>query len=67
MTGDDAIEFMIAGAVAVQIGTANFIEPGICERIIKDIEDYLRKNKIKNINNVVGSLRATAFNIKGRF
>lgn len=56
MNPDDAIEFMIAGATAVQIGTANFIEPGICRKIIKGIEEYLKKHKIENIEDIIGSL-----------
>ncbi|MBU1853172.1 MAG: dihydroorotate dehydrogenase [Candidatus Omnitrophica bacterium] len=58
MDGDDAIEFMIAGAKAVQIGTANFVEPGICEKIIKGIEEYLKKNKIKDIGKILGNLQS---------
>ncbi len=40
MTADDAIEFLLAGAKAVQVGTANFVEPGVCEKIIKGIEKW---------------------------
>ena len=40
MNAEDAIEFMLAGAKAVQIGTANFVKPGICEEIIKGIEKW---------------------------
>jgi len=43
MSAEDAIEFMLAGAKAVQIGTANFVEPGISGKIIKGIEDYFDK------------------------
>ncbi|MFA4991570.1 MAG: dihydroorotate dehydrogenase [Candidatus Omnitrophota bacterium] len=42
MTARDAIEFMIAGAAAIQIGTANFVDPGACESIIKGISEYFR-------------------------
>jgi len=40
MTTEDAIEFMLLGAKAVQVGTANFIEPGACEKIIEGIKQY---------------------------
>lgn len=40
MTAGDAIEFLLAGAKAVQVGTANFIEPGVCEKIIKGVEKW---------------------------
>ncbi|MFH1854144.1 MAG: dihydroorotate dehydrogenase [Candidatus Omnitrophota bacterium] len=43
MTAEDAIEFLLAGAQAVQVGTANFIEPGTCEKIIKGIELWKKK------------------------
>jgi len=42
MTAGDAIEFMLAGARAVQVGTANFVEPGICEKIIKGVEKWIK-------------------------
>jgi dihydroorotate dehydrogenase (NAD+) catalytic subunit len=43
MTARDAIEFLLAGAKAVQVGTANFIEPGVCEKIIKGVEEWKKK------------------------
>ncbi len=43
MTPEDAIEFLLAGAKAVEVGTANFIEPGVCEKIIKGIEQWTKK------------------------
>lgn len=57
MTVEDALEFMIAGAKAVQIGTANFINPHATIEIIDAIRHYLQNNKIKNINDIVGTLR----------
>ncbi len=56
MSADDAIEFMMAGATAIQVGTANFIDPGICGKIIKGIEAYLKKHKIEKIEDIVGNL-----------
>jgi len=44
MSSEDAIEFLLAGAKAVQVGTANFIKPDICREIIKGVKDYI-KNK----------------------
>ena len=52
----DALEFMIAGAQAVQVGTANFINPMICREIIQGIKDYLKFKHIDDINHLVGSL-----------
>ena len=56
MNSNDAIEFIIAGASAIQVGTANFIEPGVCKKIIKGMEEYLRKHKIENIEELIGTL-----------
>ena len=57
MTAEDALEFMIVGAKAVQIGTANFINPRATLEIIDGIRHYLRENKIKNIQDIFGTLR----------
>lgn len=57
MTGSDAIEYIIAGATAVGIGTANFPNPRACTDIIKGIKKYMTKNKIQNINDLRGSLK----------
>ncbi|MFZ4413236.1 MAG: dihydroorotate dehydrogenase [Bacteroidales bacterium] len=54
MTASDAIEFMLAGATAVQIGTANFIDPAVCVKIINGIEDYLIRHNIKDVNELIG-------------
>ena len=54
MNASDAIEFILAGATAIQVGTANFIEPGVSGKIIKGIEAYLKKHKIERIQDIVG-------------
>ncbi len=50
----DVLEFLMAGAQAVQIGTANFINPKVGEIIIKDLENYLISNDISNISEIIG-------------
>lgn len=57
MKAQDALEFIIAGARAVSIGTANLVNPKAAIEIIKGIEEYLVENKIKDINELVGSLK----------
>jgi len=57
MNANDAIEFMIAGATAIQVGTANFIKPGVCGKIVKGIEAYLKKHKIEKIEDIIGNLK----------
>lgn len=52
--GKDAIEFMMAGASAIQIGTINFINPMAGKEIIEEIEFFLKEQGIKDINEIVG-------------
>jgi len=54
---EDALEFIIAGARAIEIGTANFINPNITIEIIEGIKKYLIKNNIKDVNELVGSMK----------
>jgi len=56
-TGEDAIEYILAGAIAVGVGTANLIYPDTTIRVIKGIERYLEKHKIEDINELRGNLR----------
>jgi len=55
-TASDAIEFIIAGASAVAIGTANFIEPGCAAKIVEGIKKYCARKKLANIKELTGSL-----------
>ncbi len=55
-TASDAIEFIIAGASAVAVGTANFIEPGCAVKIIEGIKKYCARKETANIKESVGSL-----------
>jgi dihydroorotate dehydrogenase (NAD+) catalytic subunit len=57
MNSDDAIEFILAGATAVQVGTANFLNPKSTVEIIDGIEKYLKKKGVNNIDNIIGALR----------
>ena len=57
MTSADALEFLIAGATAVQVGTANFINPNAAVSIIQGIEAFLAEQKIPSIGSIIGSLR----------
>jgi len=54
---EDALEFIIAGARAIEIGTANFINPRVTIEIIDGIEKYLIENNIKDVNELVGSMK----------
>lgn len=54
----DAIEFMLCGAIAVQVGTANFVNPAASIGIISGIKDYMAKNSIKEIGELIGALKS---------
>lgn len=56
MNGRDAIEFMLAGATAVEIGTANFIDPSVTMKVIDYMEDYCLRHGISNINDIIGCI-----------
>ena len=53
----DALEFIIAGASAVAVGTANFTDPTITTQVIAGIEAFLIKNKISSVSDLVGSVK----------
>lgn len=52
----DAIEFLLAGASAVQIGTANFIDPSISEKVIDGIAEYLQRHGFNSVQDIIGAL-----------
>ena len=56
VNGEDAIEFMLAGASAISIGAGNFISPTTSIDTISQIEDYMRKNNIQDIKEIVGKV-----------
>lgn len=56
MNAEDAIEFMLAGATAIQIGTANFIDPAVSTKIVTGINDYCERHGFKNVNALIGAL-----------
>ncbi|MEK7832955.1 MAG: dihydroorotate dehydrogenase, partial [Acidobacteriota bacterium] len=55
-TTEDALEFMIAGACAVQVGTANFYDPSASMKIVDGLAEYCQRNNLKSINDLVGSV-----------
>ncbi len=57
MNATDAIEFMLAGASAIQVGTANFIDPAVSVKIVEGIEAYMLKHCITDVNELIGGLR----------
>lgn len=55
-SGCDAIEFLLAGATAVQIGTANFVDPQVTVKAIDYIEDYLKRHQIASVRELIGGM-----------
>lgn len=56
-TGQDAAEFLVAGASAVQVGTASFWDPQAAARIARELDEFLKEEKIANVRELVGTLR----------
>jgi dihydroorotate dehydrogenase (NAD+) catalytic subunit len=56
MNAADAIEFILAGATAIQIGTTNFIDPTVTIKVLDGIEDYLKRHGYDSVNDIIGAL-----------
>ena len=54
---EDAIEFILAGASAVSVGTANFHNPAVTMEVIDGIEDYMKKNGFSSVKDMVGIVK----------
>jgi dihydroorotate dehydrogenase (NAD+) catalytic subunit len=57
MTGEDAIEFMMAGAKCVSVGSANLIDPSASLKIIDGIEDFMKSHNIDDINSIIDTVQ----------
>lgn len=53
-SGRDALEFLMAGATAVEVGTANFLDPAVSVRIVNEIEEYCQRHKVNDIRELIG-------------
>ena len=58
MTGRDVVEFMMAGASTVQVGTANLADPSAMGRIVDELDEWCDQNHVKDVNEIVGTLKA---------
>lgn len=56
MNGRDALEFILAGATAIEVGTANFIDPAVTVKIVDEIEDYCRRHGVDDIHSLIGMI-----------
>jgi dihydroorotate dehydrogenase (NAD+) catalytic subunit len=59
-SGIDAIEFILAGASTIQVGTQNFIDPASPERIVREMEEFCRQNGVGDVRELVGALEPEA-------
>lgn len=57
MTAEDALEFILAGATAVSIGTANFVNPNTTVEVAAGIEEYMRRNHVEDIHELIGAVK----------
>ncbi len=57
MSGKDALEFLIVGAKAVEVGTANFVDPQTTVKIIEELKDYCQKKGIERIEDIIGTIK----------
>jgi dihydroorotate dehydrogenase (NAD+) catalytic subunit len=57
MNATDAIEFMLAGATAIQVGTANFINPSVAEEIVDGINEYCDRQGVKQVSELIGAMK----------
>ena len=60
MNYKDAVEFMLCGATAVQVGTATFVNPRAAIEIVEGITKYMKQNKVTNVGKLVGTINAGA-------
>lgn len=58
MTGEDAVEFLLAGATAIQVGTANFVDPTATMRVLDGIAEYCVEQGVREVRELTGALRA---------
>ncbi len=57
-TSRDALEMLIAGASAVEVGTAAFVNPAVCEEILKGIENFMKQEKLTHLKGLIGSVKS---------
>ena len=57
MNGRDAVEFMLAGATAVQLGTANFVDPAVTVKVVDYIEEYMKRHGVEKVTDLIGAMK----------
>jgi dihydroorotate dehydrogenase (NAD+) catalytic subunit len=59
VTGEDAAEYLLAGATAVSVGTANYLEPKAALHVVEQLESFLREQKVLNVRDLIGGLQVS--------
>ena len=59
---EDAVEFLLAGASAVAIGTANFVNPTVCPEVIAGLSEYLKRHQLRSVQELIGLAKAAGKN-----
>jgi dihydroorotate dehydrogenase (NAD+) catalytic subunit len=59
-TAEDVLEFIIAGATAVQVGTANFVDPFIWSKLLSGLTDYMERHRIARLADLVGTVHGSS-------
>ena len=59
MSATDVVEFLLAGATAVQVGTASFVTPGISQQIAHDLQQWMQENGVADVRSLIGALQTT--------
>ena len=57
MNATDAIEFLLAGATAIQVGTANFIDPMVTIKVLEGMQEYMNRHGVADVNELIGGLQ----------
>jgi dihydroorotate dehydrogenase (NAD+) catalytic subunit len=57
ISGEDVVEFLLAGATTVQVGTQSFVEPGAAGRIVDDLTAFLVSERVEDVTSLVGALQ----------
>jgi len=57
-SAEDALEFIMAGASAIQVGTANFVDPDVCLKIIDDLRRWAEQHQVEKISSLIGCVKA---------
>ena len=57
MSATDVVEFLLAGATAVQVGTASFVTPGIAQTIAEDLYRWMQDNNVNDVRDLIGGLQ----------